>query len=239
MVDLRDANRLQKRYEDADLQLKYSLSRRAEIFRRFLPADIKDKKILDIGIHHGDFSRLVLKDQTAPHVVGLDFSHLPLKIAKSSGFIVLQGDALKLPFKNSRFDVVFCGQIFEHVPDPLELLDEVYRVLKKDGVLILSTVNTMTPPLILMTAYKNLKFLFGLENITAYKKDLEHINEMHILNVIGLVNVRGFVIEKIDMLDFHLYPDMPGKLFELLQPFGRLFPFFCSTVVLKCVKKPD
>ncbi len=238
-MDLRDANRLQKRFEEADLQLKYSLSRRAEIFRRFLPHDLNEKLILDIGIHHGDFSKLVLKDQTAPHVVGLDFSPLPLKIAKSSGFIVLQGDALKLPFKNSRFDVVFCGQIFEHVPNPLELLDEAHRVLKEDGVLILSTVNTMTPPLILMAAYKNLKFLLGLENITAYKKDLEHINEMHILNVIGLVNVRGFVIEKIDMLDFHLYPDMPDRLFKFLQPLTKLFPFFCSTIVLKCIKKPD
>jgi len=237
MVDLRDANRLQKRFEEADLQLKYSLSRRAEIFRRFLPAGLNEKLILDIGIHHGDFSKLVLKDQHAPHVVGLDFSPLPLKIAKSSGFIVLQGDALKLPFKDSKFDVVFCGQIFEHVPNPLELLDEAHRVLKEDGALILSTVNTMTPPIILMTAYKNLKFLLGLENITLYRKDLEHINEMHILNVIGLLNVTGFVIEKIEMLDFHLYPDMPEKLFKLIQPLGKLFPFFCSTIVLKCIKK--
>lgn len=39
---------------------------------------------------------------------------------------------------DNSFDTVFCSQVLEHVPEPWRALDEFYRILKPNGVLILS-----------------------------------------------------------------------------------------------------
>ena len=48
-------------------------------------------------------------------------------------------DALQLPFRSEAFDTVFCSEVLEHVPEPRRLFDEAARVLRADGILILST----------------------------------------------------------------------------------------------------
>lgn len=42
---------------------------------------------------------------------------------------------------DNSFDVVFASQLIEHIKDDVKLVDEMYRVLKKDGLLILTTPN--------------------------------------------------------------------------------------------------
>ncbi len=49
-----------------------------------------------------------------------------------------QSDILKLPFEDNSFDTVFCSQVFEHIPQPWLAIQEINRILKKDGVLILT-----------------------------------------------------------------------------------------------------
>jgi len=49
------------------------------------------------------------------------------------------GDALNIPLKNSTVDSIFSSQVLEHVNDPKKMVDEIYRVLKKKGVCILTT----------------------------------------------------------------------------------------------------
>lgn len=49
------------------------------------------------------------------------------------------GDALKVPMKDKSIDSVFSSQVLEHVPNPQKMIDEIYRILKKDGICILTT----------------------------------------------------------------------------------------------------
>lgn len=44
-----------------------------------------------------------------------------------------------LPFENDYFDTVYLGEVIEHVWEPRKLLEEVRRVLKKEGVVIIDT----------------------------------------------------------------------------------------------------
>jgi 2-polyprenyl-3-methyl-5-hydroxy-6-metoxy-1,4-benzoquinol methylase len=69
------------------------------------------------------------------------------KISSYLGCDVVQSDlnkvdviceATSLTFDNYRFDTVFSTQVIEHVGDPFRMLEEINRVLKKDGILILS-----------------------------------------------------------------------------------------------------
>ncbi|HXM59067.1 MAG TPA: class I SAM-dependent methyltransferase [Candidatus Dormibacteraeota bacterium] len=47
-------------------------------------------------------------------------------------------DATRLALAGDRFDIVFCTQVIEHVPDPADLVAETYRVLKPGGCLVLT-----------------------------------------------------------------------------------------------------
>ncbi len=48
------------------------------------------------------------------------------------------GDARRLPFADETFDAVLCAQVLEHVNQPVEVLQEIGRVLKAGGTGILS-----------------------------------------------------------------------------------------------------
>ena len=43
------------------------------------------------------------------------------------------GSGLDLPFKDRSVDIIICNQIYEHVPDPYRMLDEIKRILKTGG----------------------------------------------------------------------------------------------------------
>lgn len=67
-------------------------------------------------------------------VVAMDFNP-PHNVAAVSFAIA---DALRVPFPNDSFDLVICTNLIEHIPDPAELLREIWRVLKRNGVVYLS-----------------------------------------------------------------------------------------------------
>jgi SAM-dependent methyltransferase len=47
-------------------------------------------------------------------------------------------DATRLALASERFDLVFCTQVIEHVPDPAALVEESFRVLRPGGFLVLT-----------------------------------------------------------------------------------------------------
>lgn len=49
----------------------------------------------------------------------------------------VQAEAEHVPFEDSCFDAVLCSELLEHVPNPLTVLNEVYRVLRPGGVLLI------------------------------------------------------------------------------------------------------
>ncbi|HCU79854.1 MAG TPA: hypothetical protein DGN60_01670, partial [Chloroflexi bacterium] len=51
------------------------------------------------------------------------------------------GDATQLHYADSEFDKVLCSEVIEHIPDADKALSEIYRVLKPNGILVLSTPN--------------------------------------------------------------------------------------------------
>jgi SAM-dependent methyltransferase len=48
------------------------------------------------------------------------------------------GDGLALPFRVGSFDAVLCNQVLEHVPEGAVLMEEIARVLRPGGVLLLT-----------------------------------------------------------------------------------------------------
>ncbi|MDU7252955.1 MULTISPECIES: class I SAM-dependent methyltransferase [Clostridium] len=55
------------------------------------------------------------------------------------------GDSENMPYSNNKFDIIICTDSFHHYPNPLNVLSEMYRVLKKDGKLIICDYWTVFP----------------------------------------------------------------------------------------------
>lgn len=112
---------------------------------RFAVEWVKDKKVLDAACGEGYGSRLL--SQYAETVVGMDLDQTAVDNAnekygtKKLSFI--QGNIESLPFEDATFDVVVSFETIEHVDEKTQkmFLQEIQRVLKTDGVLIMSTPN--------------------------------------------------------------------------------------------------
>ena len=49
----------------------------------------------------------------------------------------VQVDAAHIPFKDSCYDAVICSELLEHVRDPTSVLQEAYRVLRDNGIILI------------------------------------------------------------------------------------------------------
>ncbi len=97
-------------------------------------------------------------------------------------------DALNLPIKSDSVDTVFSSQVLEHVKDPWQMIDEIYRVLKPNGICILTT--HMANPLH-GEPYDFFRFTkYGLKELFKKFKKIENIEE----NGGALLSIFQFVI---------------------------------------------
>jgi len=104
------------------------------------------KKVLDLGAVGslvGDITRLI-KDQ-GNEVWAADASDAFAEDFMKAGITFTKTDLEKtFPYVDGMFDIVFAGEIIEHLADTDNFISEIKRVLKKDGSLILTTPNVVS-----------------------------------------------------------------------------------------------
>ncbi len=128
-----------KNYSPSDEQwfLGLPLARSLEM----VPAPL----VLDVATGTGRLPRALLRQPPfRGRVIGLDLSLGMLReaIERTAQFAdrltYIWQDASQLPFKENAFDAVTCIEALEFMPDPLHVLEEVIRVLRPGGVLLLT-----------------------------------------------------------------------------------------------------
>jgi ubiquinone/menaquinone biosynthesis C-methylase UbiE len=104
--------------------------------------NIKNMTIADVGCGRGVFlSRLLPYVKEKGTIVGVDLSRVKLaRLREQFGLKVVASDAARLGLRKETFDLVISNQVIEHIPQDLEMLRELYRILKQNGHLYLSTV---------------------------------------------------------------------------------------------------
>lgn len=105
--------------------------------------DVRGKRVLEVGAGTGRDS--VDLAARGAEVWTLDYSEHALRIMREASgagssaqedLRIISGDARSLPFRDDSFDVVFHQGLLEHFRDPLSVLGENHRVLKKGGRLL-------------------------------------------------------------------------------------------------------
>ncbi len=109
------------------------------LMTRLQPLVVEAAHVLDLGAGTGAAIPLLQKRFKGARVVSLDFSAAMLRrnVGKQrllSKRPCVQADARQLPFAGGCFDVVFANQLLPWIDDPEPVLEEVARVLRKDGV---------------------------------------------------------------------------------------------------------
>jgi 2-polyprenyl-3-methyl-5-hydroxy-6-metoxy-1,4-benzoquinol methylase len=112
------------------------------------PQDLNGRRILEIGCGRGDFTCWLARESgNNAEVYGADFSttavHKAHAFAKSRQLRArwLVTDIQCIAALPESFDVIFCCETLEHVPDPRKALAELVRVLRPGGRLFVSTPN--------------------------------------------------------------------------------------------------
>jgi len=105
------------------------LSKRRQIFARWLSSvPGSSLRVLDVGGRIQPY-RPLLADRLRQYVA-VDLAESPL--------VNVRANARELPFPENLFDLVFCTQVFEYLPEPAEAVREIHRVLKPGGTALLS-----------------------------------------------------------------------------------------------------
>ena len=118
---------------------------RLEHYHRYAVAlDVaKEKDVLDVACGEG-YGSSFLAD-VASSVTGVDLSHEAVQHAMATyikpNLTFRQGSAIALDFADASFDVVVSFETIEHLAEQSQMLTEIRRVLRPDGVLVISSPN--------------------------------------------------------------------------------------------------
>lgn len=149
--------------------------------------DVEGKKILDVGAGTGRLA-ILLADKGAV-ITALDVSAEMLKVLRRKAgtrknIKYVEGEAENIDFPEESFDVVVAAFLIVHLKNPTYFFKEAYRVLKPNGLLVVTNINQKEPP--------EVKTRDGIIKIDSYYHRPDKIKDM--------LEETAFSIEKLEVV---------------------------------------
>jgi ubiquinone/menaquinone biosynthesis C-methylase UbiE len=110
---------------------------------------LSQMRVLEIGCGTGQHSVALAREYPDWRYDAIDMSPRAIEaaralaIAAQTGVKFSIGDAEKLPYPDASFDVVFGDHVIGHIPDQDAALEEIARVLKPGGYVLLNVGNAL------------------------------------------------------------------------------------------------
>jgi 2-polyprenyl-3-methyl-5-hydroxy-6-metoxy-1,4-benzoquinol methylase len=115
--------------------------RRHRAHAKLIEAVGTGRRVLDVGCSSGYLARPL--SERGNTIVGLELDRTAARLARAWCENVFVGDVetMELPLEPASFDVVLCGDVVEHLRDPVAALARLRPYLRPGGRLVLSTPN--------------------------------------------------------------------------------------------------
>lgn len=218
---------------------------------------LRDKRVCDVGCGIGTFTIETAK--RGGIVVGLDTYTAAIQIAKSSikrhrvEALVVQADAYSMPFRDNVFDIVIGADIIEHLTKPTLSLQEIHRILKRSGILVITTPNAKS--LFYSLLHLNLKYLLLKNSSTRVftsnrdraHRYVGHCNKYACSGLIQEVERSGFKVTHIGTFNWYWPINTPltkmGRRFIRSKLYRKLIKgklqdrYFGHDILLVCRKR--
>lgn len=148
---------LARRYDQSSIHWQRTLDRLGfpaayESLMREVAGDERPATVLDCGVGTGALSLALARVTSAPFALtAVDVSTCMLEEAEialrgcHADVTLRQANAATLPFDDNSFDLVMTAHMLEHLVDPAEALDEMFRVLRPGGRLIVCVTRRTLP----------------------------------------------------------------------------------------------
>jgi ubiquinone/menaquinone biosynthesis C-methylase UbiE len=200
---------LDKFYNHPNRLFRYIENKRIQVLIR--EAEINENsRVLEIGCGAGH----ILEKINNGILTGIDISQTQIDRAKKrlgnkAELIKAKGE--HMPFPANYFDRIICTEVFEHVLEPEEIMQEMKRVLKNDGIISLSIPNEnliiFTKKVLLNTGFRWVLEPKKSQWDLASKNNLDewHIH-LYSLNLIKKQISKYFQIINIRRIPFFILP---------------------------------
>ncbi|MBL7085735.1 MAG: class I SAM-dependent methyltransferase [Candidatus Cloacimonetes bacterium] len=176
--------------------------------------NVENKVLLDIGCSHGWFEDYAVKNKCRK-ICAIDTNRSDIENAMKEvpEAEFKYGSVLKIPYKSDYFDIVVMWEVLEHIPKNTEksAFKEIKRILKKDGVLFISTPTKNFWSCILDPAW-----FFGHRH---YKiSEIENLVDKTGLKILN-IEIKGGFYEQFSMILFYIFK----WVFRSEMPFREFF----------------
>lgn len=193
------------------------------------------QRLLDVGCGDGRIGKRFADLGYTVH--GLDTAPENVQRARELGIAAVEGDAADpLPFEDASFDVVFAGEIIEHLFDTGAFLAELSRVLRPGGWLVLTTPNLAHLPdrLLLLLGHSPGQVQPGHPFLRL------HIRPFTVGTLREALEEAGFDLERSEstMVVLRRDPRDPDRVQLGSALLARLFPSFGSFILAYARKRP-
>jgi len=183
--------------------------------------------VLDLGCLDGTVGSLLVAQGN--RVSGIDASRTAIERARERGLDARLGNLEEpMPFENGAFDIVFAGEIVEHVFEIDRMLAEVYRVLRPGGAFIVTTPNLAALGRRLMLLVNRNPHI----EISFTGDAAGHIRYFIRSTLISLLTGHGFVVRRFasDVVNFNASGSLRSRTL------AKLFPTLGKTLILQAEK---
>jgi len=155
-------------YDDWFINNKIIYELELEAVKQLMPSDAYG---LEVGVGSGKFAtQLGIK-------IGVEPSKAMAKKARTLGIKVFEGVAENLPFENNTFDFILFVTTICFVDDIKKTFEEAYRVLKKDGVIIVGFVDKESEMGEKYIAKKNKSKFYNIATFYSTDEVLKYLND--------------------------------------------------------------
>lgn len=186
---------------------------------------VEGKSVLDLGCVSGNWRKdwlHALIAGVAKESVGVDLDAASVEKLNAKGYSFIQGNAESLHL-GRKFDVVFAGEILEHLTNFRGFFESAHEHLNPDGRLVLTTPNA-----------------FGISNFIYRMGDKGRTHHEHTCwfckdTLRQLVERHAFKVESLGFLHFDT-PELARRIFA--QPLRAMLPEHLAWNTLIVVAKP-